>query len=204
MTGEERAGWGAIDGALRRLYGDAGRWLFDLASMGQEGPLRAIGVHVCDEARPHWHYVTYGFSELDAKTWENRRKSGWGFEMSFRLSRSESDREPEQWPLPMLQSLARYVFETGSAFDVGHHIYMGAPLVPGCTLLDNLVFALDAKLGKIDTPHGRVKFLTPVGVFQAERTSIEQNQYYGFLRRYARYSPLFVTDLARHDVFVET
>jgi len=205
VTAARGDGWAAIDAALARIYGDATPRHFTTVVKYKDGgkdPLDAISVYACDEGRPHWHFVTYGFSELGAKTSENRRKSGWGFEMSFRLARAPTDPEPESWPLVLLQQLARYVFESGTPFDVGHHIDLGTPLVQGRTMLDVLVFALDAKLGKIDTPNGRVKFLTPVGIFQAEKASIAANQYYGFLSRYSRDSPLFVTDLERRTVLV--
>ena len=41
------------------------------------------------EDPPHWHFVTYGFSELYSKESDDPAVSGWGFELTFRLVRGE-------------------------------------------------------------------------------------------------------------------
>ena len=38
---------------------------------------------------PHWHYVTYGFTELYEKKSEDPEVSGYGFELTFRLKRGK-------------------------------------------------------------------------------------------------------------------
>jgi len=40
---------------------------------------------------PHWHYITFGFTELYGKTSPNREISGYGFELTFRLKRTPED-----------------------------------------------------------------------------------------------------------------
>lgn len=88
----------------------------------------------------HWHYVTYGFTELGEKNSPNPDVSGFGFELTFRLKKTpqEIKAEAEQlkkdggkrfenqgvayvpkWPVNMLQNLGRYVFNTRRTFDVG-------------------------------------------------------------------------------------
>jgi len=39
---------------------------------------------------PHWHIVGYGMSELYAKETDDPEESGWGFELTFRVSDSVS------------------------------------------------------------------------------------------------------------------
>lgn len=39
--------------------------------------------------------------------------SGFGFELTFRLKKQAGETSPPSWPAELLQSLARYVFQTG-------------------------------------------------------------------------------------------
>ncbi|KAG1606612.1 hypothetical protein G6F45_013943 [Rhizopus arrhizus] len=39
-----------------------------------------------DAPVPHWHYITYGFSELYAKESSDADASGYGSELTFRLA----------------------------------------------------------------------------------------------------------------------
>ena len=55
-------------------------------SEGGPDPLDGISAYR-GENPPHWHYVTFGFSELHEKRSKDREVSGWGFELSFRLKR---------------------------------------------------------------------------------------------------------------------
>src|SRR5688500_9386346 len=84
---DESPVWAAIDGALARIYGDAEphhwgtlhKWV-----LGGPDPLDGISVYPRDEPVPHWHYVSYGMTELYEKQSENPDESGWGFEFTFR------------------------------------------------------------------------------------------------------------------------
>lgn len=39
--------------------------------------------------------------------------SGFGFELTFRLKKQAGESSPPSWPAELLQSLARYIFQTG-------------------------------------------------------------------------------------------
>lgn len=39
--------------------------------------------------------------------------SGFGFELSFRLKREPEELSPPTWPATLMQSLAKYVFQSG-------------------------------------------------------------------------------------------
>lgn len=67
---------------------------------------------------PHWHYISFGLSDLhgdgrvhDPSGPEN--PSGFGFELTFRLKREPEDTSPPTWPATLMQSLAKYVFQSG-------------------------------------------------------------------------------------------
>jgi Suppressor of fused protein (SUFU) len=47
-------------------------------------PLEEVTLHVVGEPA-HWHLVTRGLTELEAKQSPNRQLSGWGFELTLRL-----------------------------------------------------------------------------------------------------------------------
>ena len=44
---------------------------------------------------------------------EDDGPSGFGFELTFRLRRAPEDRCPPTWPAELMQSLAKYVFNSG-------------------------------------------------------------------------------------------
>lgn len=44
---------------------------------------------------------------------EEEGPSGFGFELTFRLKRAPDDRRPPTWPAELMQSLAKYVFNSG-------------------------------------------------------------------------------------------
>ena len=67
------AGWDAIDAALRPLYGTLEPRHYSTSipfSLGGRDPLDGISAYAVDEPRPHWHVITYGFSELYEKRFD--------------------------------------------------------------------------------------------------------------------------------------
>src|SRR5262245_60213614 len=109
-------GWEAIDGALRPLYGDQQprhygtviKWM-----IGGPDPLDGISAY---KRTDHWHFISYGLTELYSKESEDRNVSGHGFELTFRLRCRPEDENPPVWALNFLQNLGRYVFQTGNVF----------------------------------------------------------------------------------------
>lgn len=192
------AGWDAIDGALARLYpgveplhyGTVIKW-----RLGGPDPLDGLSVYARDD---HWHFVSYGMSELYEKESDDPEESGWGFELTFRLARGR-ETEPPVWAVSFLQNLARYVFGSGNPFAPGHHLDLNGPisLAEPDTAIRAITFADDPELGVIDTPHGRLRFLQVVGLTLEEYATIEQWDAAALLRALAPHLPLLVTDLAR-------
>jgi len=170
-------GWAAIDAALERIHRGqvphqfASQTAYDLES---PSPLPAIGVY---EARSpdHWHYVTYGLTELFEKSAPQADVSGFGFELTFRLPRDTE--EPPRWPLLLLQGIGHHVLSTREGLDSGHLIDLGGPLVPhdvapdGC--LEGVVCVPDPQLAKLGTPHGSVLFLLLVGLARVELEAMQ-------------------------------
>jgi suppressor of fused len=81
--------------------------------LGGPDPLEGLSVYRNPGPPPHWHFVTYGFSELYEKAGQDSDLSGYGFELTFRLAAGE-EAEPPAWALNLLQNLGCYAFETGA------------------------------------------------------------------------------------------
>src|SRR5262245_47431689 len=193
-------GWQAIEAKLTSVYPDQKPKHWGTVMRYSEGgpdPLDGISAYRAEDP-PHWHFVTFGFSELYQKTSKNKRESGWGFELSFRLKRPKGKKSPPEWPLPFLQNLARYVFNTGNAFDDEHYIAWGGPITrEERTKLEALVFSVDPALGEIKTSNGKLKFLRAIGITTEEHTFAAEKGPDKLLALLLKDNPLGVVDLKR-------
>jgi len=113
-----------------------------------------------------WHLVTYGLTEVFSKSSDDPNVSGWGYEFTMRVPRTEGD--PPQWPFGVLLSLAKLTQAGGRVFGQGHRLQTGHPLAGLPTRLTAVAFTLDPLLGELDTPHGRMQFLLVVGITDDE------------------------------------
>lgn len=115
--------------------------------------------------------------------------SGMGFELSFRLAKTAAgvvpaigadgapapkapvavDRPPT-WPANLLQSLARYVFQTGNRLCAGDNVPWGKSLdqQQPASSIQHMLIAPDPQLPRVQTPFGCVDFCQIVGVTGAE------------------------------------
>lgn len=192
-------GWEAIDDQMTRLYGDQ-----EPSHYGTLIPARNGGVEPIDgisayrslgPADPHWHFVTYGFSELHEKEWEDPEVSGFGFELTFRLHPVNGEKPPS-WALNFLQNLGHYLFQTGNTFEPGHYMNLNGPIaLDTSTEIKAIVFIEDPQLGKIDTPHGSLTFLQIVGITLDELYTIKRWHRGSFLGLLGASVPNWVTDL---------
>jgi hypothetical protein len=205
-------GWDAVNGALRPIYGEQepGHYAPALPMiLGGSEPLQGISVYRNADEQPHWHYVTYGFSELYEKEWQDPEYSGFGFELTFRLAadlvpEKFATAEPPAWPLNFLQNIAKYVFKTGNVFDVGHHVNLNGPIaLDEPTEIKAIVFDLDPQLGAIESPNGKVKFLQVVGLCLDEYEIAKQWSSRGILNELAAESSLLITGLYRDSLLVD-
>ncbi|ALC46386.1 Su-fu- [Drosophila busckii] len=134
----------------------------------------------------HWHYVSFGLSDLHGdqrvhpKEEEHSTRSGMGFELTFRLAKTEAELQqqrecpdkplrPPTWPANLLQSIARYCFQTGNGLCFGDNIPWRKSLDGSAnSRMQSLLVAQDPQLGSIDTPFGTVDFCQIVGVTEEE------------------------------------
>lgn len=201
----EPIGWDAIDGALRRIYCDREPKHFGTIlpmSLGGNAPLQGISVYKNLAPQPHYHYVTYGFSELYEKETDDPEFSGYGFELTFRLACSpDAPEDPPVWPLNFLQNLARYVFSSGNIFDERHHLPFNGPIAMNeVTDITAGFFFLDPELDVIDTPNGQVKFLQLVGLATDEYELVQKGYFRPIAARVTALTPLAITDIYRVSI----
>jgi suppressor of fused-like protein len=201
-------GWEAIDGALRPLYGEQQPKHYGTVIKWSEGgpdPLDGISAYRRDGGAPHWHFVSYGLTELYAKESDDREVSGYGFEFTFRLACRPDDDTPPIWAMNLLQNLARYVFQTGNVFGPGHHIHLNGPIALGQTTdICAAVFAADPELADTSSPHGSLSFLQLIGITEDELEAVQAWNADSFTELLAATtSPLMVTDLARRSILLD-
>lgn len=196
----EQEGFDAIAEAVSRLYpNQEGIYYGTLLpySLGGGDPLDGVEVWKSERGVPHWHYVTYGFTELYEKESDNPEESGFGFELTFRLRRGEED-QPPAWVVNLLQNLARYVFSSGNVFGSGHHMSCNGPIaLETDTKLTALGFRTDPELGEMDTPNGHMTFLQAIGITEDEMDALMCWSGEKFLAALEQKLPLCITDLAR-------
>ena len=203
-----QAGFDAISNAMRRLYpGQEGSYYGTIipAFLGGNDPLDGVEVWKSERGTPRWHYVTYGFTELYAKESDDPTESGYGFELTFRLKRSDDEEQPPAWPISLLQNLARYVFSSGNVFGPGHHMNANGPIaLETDTKLTALGFRIDPELGELDTPNGHMTFLQVVGLTEGEMDAMMCWDGQKFLAALAERIPLCVTDLDRDSMMEDS
>ncbi|CAF4757579.1 unnamed protein product [Rotaria sp. Silwood1] len=168
----------------------------------------------------HWHYVTFGFSDLhgDGRVHKVPSKdeinpiSGYGFELTFRLRKpseiSNSVQDIPLWPCKLLQYLAKYVFKTGTQFHAGHHIPFGHVLPNlyssnGDTRIHDLLITNDRQLKSFRTNLGSVEFLQLVGCFENELEAAQECNVAQIIDLFSTHRKtggyLLVTDMTRQE-----
>ncbi|XP_041368591.1 suppressor of fused homolog [Gigantopelta aegis] len=173
----------AIYSACRRLYPNQPNPLQVTALvkywLGGPDPLDYISMYSNpgDDQRnipPHWHYISFGLSDLhgDGRVHEssnnNDGPSGFGFELTFRLRREPGETNPPTWPAALMQSLARYVFQSENVLCSGDHVSWHTPLDGSESRVQHMLMTEDVQLQPITTSFGVVNFVQIVGVCSEE------------------------------------
>ena len=180
-TDDSAKGWEAIDAEFNRLYPDQPSPLHYGTvikyMLGGPDPLDGISVY---DAGDFWHFVSYGLSELYTKESEDLEYSGYGIELTFKLKKSNNDDEEEiNNGCGLLQYVARYIFQTGKVVLPEEYIYTKQTVGIDAQQKSNLtgfLTAADDLAKPLDTPHGKVEFVTLIGATDAELRSIYESE----------------------------
>lgn len=200
---DDAPGWDAIDAALAPLYGgQPPRHVGYYPPAGLSMNLQGCSAYLADG---HWHYISYGLSELYRPGPEDDPSySGWGFELTLRVHADDMAGEPPAWAFTMINEMAKHVNTNRVLLEPGHRIDLrvpvtGYPNLPDAPNTGLTVYAVtvDPQLGEIATPNGRVVFLQLVGVTAAEKEQMLATSTADVLGRLAAGNPLLVTDPGR-------
>ncbi|XP_065226714.1 suppressor of fused homolog [Planococcus citri] len=162
---------------------------------------------------PHWHYVSYGLSDLHGdgrvhQTSCSGLPSGFGFELTFRLKRSPSETAPPTWPATLMQCLAKYVFNSGNTLCVGDHVswHSGLDGKPH-SKIHHILLDKDPQLPTVDGPCGTVEFVQIVGICKEELEAAQKWNGFGVLNILKKFPKLggefLVTDMSRSQHMFE-
>lgn len=204
FTEDDAVGWLEIDKQFDRLYPNQEPKHFAPAisyMLGGEHPLDGVSIYESKKQTDHFHFVTYGFSELyyDEEKLDNEY-SKWGFELTFRLKPFAGDTENPGWAVALLQNIAKYVFSSGNWFEEFHYMPANGPIrLDTETEITGLLFVTDPEIEKIETPHGEVTFLQIVGITTAEFDAIKEGSrtVEEVVQELKENNPLLITDLTR-------
>lgn len=179
-TDDSAPGWDAIDAEFNRLYPDQPnpRHYGTVIKYMLGGPDPLDGISVYD-AGDFWHFVSYGLSELYTKECEDPEYSGYGIELTFKLKKSTNDEEEIKNGCGLLQFVARYIFQTGKVVLPEEYIYTKQTVGIDAQQKSNLtgfLTAADDLANTIDTPHGKVEFVTLIGATDAELRSVYESE----------------------------
>ena len=179
-TDDSAPGWEAIDAEFNRIYPDQSNPLHYGTvikyMLGGPDPLDGISVY---DAGEFWHFVSYGLSELYTKESEDPEYSGYGIELTFKLKKSNNDEEEIKNGCGLLQYVARYIFQTGKVVLPEEYIYTKQTEGIDAQQKSNLtgfLTAADDLADTIDTPHGKVEFVTLIGATDAELRSVYESE----------------------------
>ncbi len=162
-TTQDNPGRAGIDAALDALYPNTRDHRMGLqAGPGETAPpLEEVVAYRSLTPMPHWHYITYGLSELGAKISDDAKQSGFGIELTLRLV--DNSETPPQWPINLLRWLAGIVHRDKNPFGDGHSLPLLAHMLDKYSpRTDGVAFTLDSELGMVKTSNGSVKFLQVV------------------------------------------
>jgi suppressor of fused len=165
------------------------------------GPVHAVAVHRVEDP-PHWHLVTYGLSELFVKESPDQDVSGWGIELTMRLSQDgRDDAEPPAWGSDLLANLAAYMWQTDHHFALGDHVDLRGPIrLDADTAITAAAVATDPTLATVRGPFGRVEFLQLVGLTADELELCRVWRTDAVVALLAEADPLWVIDLSRRSL----
>jgi suppressor of fused-like protein len=128
---------------------------------------------------PHWHYISFGLSDLhgDGRVHDVSGAngiSGFGFELTFRLKREPEETAPPTWPATLMQSLAKYVFQSGNTLCAGDHVSWHCALDNSESRIQHMLMTSDVQLKSTQTPFGLVDFVQIVGICAEELKAAQQ------------------------------
>jgi hypothetical protein len=194
----EASGWDAIDAAFDDLYaGVEPVHVGYVPGLGFGSGLQGCSAY---RAADHWHYVTYGLTELWDKSDEaDPEISGWGYEFTLRAPLRDGEDAPPSWPFNLLEQLAKTTNQGGSVYEPGHRVDLRQPITgEQGTNLTALAVARDPQFPDlVDSPNGAFAFLQLIGITADELGRMKDSSTAAVLADLAVGNPLLITNPTR-------
>jgi hypothetical protein len=156
------------------------------------GVLAGISAYRADD---RWHLVTFGLTDLAAKT-ENERPqtSHFGHELTLMVPPAE---RPPDWAFDLLLGVAKVCVTHGRPFHAGARMAPGAPVDGARSKIVAVGLRLDPLVVPSAFPFGRYVLLQAVGVQEVEYRLMRRAGTLKVLEQLALRDPLLRTDPAR-------
>jgi suppressor of fused protein SUFU len=180
---------------MKALHGDAEpihKALVPGVALGS--PLQGVSAYAETD---HWHFVTYGLTELFAKESKVAEISGLGYELTMRVPKAGED-SPADWPFELLAKVAAAAW-AGNDFAVGDRLQVGGPITgePDCTM-EAVAFVSDPSLPVwTESANGSFEFYELVGVTPKELVEMQASSTAEVAGRLGESNPLLITDTTR-------
>ena len=175
-------GMSVIERAVKRVYPNESiytnyvpmiRW-----DLGGPDPLDKVTIY---DGGDYFKYVTYGLTELYDKKSEDKTKSGFGMEFTFKLKKDAYEDEEKELKnvVGILQTLARSTKEDGEIFKPYEYIYTGQTVGMDIEHKSNIVGFItipDTELRIVHSYYGDVEFITFIGVTEQELQAVMKKE----------------------------
>ncbi len=148
----------------------------------------------------HWHYTSYGYSELDEKSWPDPDFSGYGMEMTFRLADDGDGDAPPAWPVGLFEEIATYAFDSQRLINPGDHLLVRSRLADTLPGYAAVLCSLDPELETQYSPNGRIDFVQITAIVDAELQAVRNGRLNEVLHFLSAADPLRVTRADRAAV----
>jgi len=189
----------ALDAVLDQRFPAVRPFVVLMTSADQDG-FEQVKVFLASQSH-FWFYITFGISDLGEKQGTHPALSGLGYELTMRVP-AGSKSSPPDWPMPLLNNLARYL--RPKRYDVmdSEPIMFNSPLISDPpTALAGVMFADDVQLGNgVETPNGYVQFRQVVGITQDEGVYLSAFGRYKLLEKLVPSNPFLLIVLSRPSV----
>ena len=185
-------GWDAISREFARLYPrQEPIHRAPIPGLAFGGGLQGVSAY---RAPDHWHFVTYGLSELWTKEQgSDPEVSGWGYELTMRVAARGESAIPPDWAFNVLHQAALVTRTERKIHRPGDRIQFSEPqALPDGTMLEGLAVAEDPQLPALVTENGRLAFHQLIRATSLELDQMRSDGTDAVLSRWKRTDPLLV------------
>jgi suppressor of fused len=157
--------------------------------------LDCVKVFQSEKDRLHWHYVSFGFSDLYSELENPTNLSGRGFELTMRLKRDSEEETPPDWPVAIMTNLTECFFSSSFVPSKDGPIYSSVEITGSSSRnICAAVLVQDPELGVIKTETGTISMLQLYGFTADEDKILERCPTSDFVETISKVNPLFITD----------